>query len=128
MKVICCRNKSLTSKLSFKVVLLCLLLLANFSPTTAKKKDVIPVDEEVTMDIFTRSSSSKDIQQIINTAVSQGQKYITIPAGKYYMEPNQENSRSHLFLNNLVDVEIDATGVELIWYVWKYFVPSSKEK
>jgi hypothetical protein len=52
-----------------------------------------------------------DLQQFIDDRVAAGDKSITVPPGQYRVTPRD---RTHLVLKNLTDIEIDATGVELI--------------
>jgi hypothetical protein len=66
---------------------------------------------------YRESPTTNTIQAIINQSLLDGQKDIKIPEGKYYVEPTEENLQTHLLLENLQDVTIDATNVELIWYV-----------
>lgn len=52
-----------------------------------------------------------DIQNFIDTELGKGVKTIVIPKGQYKVIPT---NRQHLLLQNLKDVTIDATGVEMI--------------
>ncbi len=63
------------------------------------------------MMILGSTTSAQDLQKLIDNEVAAGKKKITIPAGKYRVKPQQG---VHLRLENLDDVEIDATGAELI--------------
>jgi hypothetical protein len=60
------------------------------------------------------SSTITDLQAFIGAELAQGEKYITIPAGRHYIQPQASNGRVHLLLENLVDVTIDGTDAELI--------------
>ena len=64
---------------------------------------------------FCNISASKiklfNFQAFIDTELEKGNKNITIPAGQYRVEPFK---RQHLLLENLRNVTIDATGVEMI--------------
>lgn len=54
---------------------------------------------------------SRSLPDWINSQIASGEKIIVIPAGRYYVAPQ---NRHHLMLNNVSDVEIIAHGVELI--------------
>jgi aryl-phospho-beta-D-glucosidase BglC (GH1 family) len=99
MKAVVCSNNKPLSICIFIVVLSLLTTLTTAAPS--------PNPNEIQV----------NLQGFINQAVAEGKKYIKIPGGRYYVEPEQENSQTHLVLNNLVGVEIDATNVELVWYV-----------
>lgn len=60
---------------------------------------------------FAKSEPSANLQLTIDQQLASGNKQITIPAGQYRVTPVK---RSHLRLENLQNVTIDATGVELI--------------
>ncbi len=52
-----------------------------------------------------------DLQRFINSEIESGKKVITVPKGRFRVNPEH---RVHLLLENLQDVTIDATGVEMI--------------
>jgi len=54
------------------------------------------------------------IRSLIAKAVSEKQTSVRIPAGKYIVKADPEKPAAHLYLGNIRNLEIDATGVELI--------------
>lgn len=58
-----------------------------------------------------RSNQVNELQKLIDEGLKSGKQEIVIPAGEYRVAPHQ---RSHLTLNGVNDVTIDATGVKMI--------------
>ena len=56
-----------------------------------------------------RSNQVNELQKLIDEGLKSGKQEIVIPAGEYRVAPHQ---RSHLTLNGVNDVTIDATGVK----------------
>jgi hypothetical protein len=56
-----------------------------------------------------------DVQSFVNDKLKSGEKYIKLPTGRHYVQPNNNHEWGvHLRLFNLVDVTIDGRGTELI--------------
>ncbi len=60
---------------------------------------------------LTNPGTDFELQGFIDQAIQAGQKYIVIPAGRYRVSPR---NREHLVLKDLLDIQIDAKGVEMI--------------
>ena len=60
-------------------------------------------DEDDGVEIF-------DIQKYVDEKVNAGEKYIYLPTGKHYIEPNREDFGTHLRLFDLQDITIDGTA------------------
>ncbi|MFA5688191.1 MAG: hypothetical protein WC959_03440 [Kiritimatiellales bacterium] len=60
---------------------------------------------------FMFSLQTFDMVKFINAELAAGNTNIVIPPGRYYVSPK---SRQHLLLQNLTNITIDATGVEMV--------------
>ncbi|CAJ1969997.1 unnamed protein product [Cylindrotheca closterium] len=86
-------------------------LVTTTAPTSAPvEATTAPIPAVMTTPTLPPTSGQLDVQAFIDAKVAQGETHIIIPPGRHYIDPQHNNGKVHLHLQNLQDIVIDGMG------------------